>query len=71
MPVKATEQPQAPQPTPSAKTTSPPMIVSFVCEDDIRTALKKNEKVYVNSKTIITPAARDLGTEKDVLVFAT
>ena len=47
------------------------MIVSFVCEDDIRTALKKNEKVYVNSKTIITPAARDLGTEKDVLVFAT
>lgn len=45
-------------------------IASFVCEDDIRAALRKNEKIYVNSKTIITPAARDLGTEKAVLVFA-
>jgi acetaldehyde dehydrogenase (acetylating) len=57
------------QPSTGATTTPPPATVSFVCEDDIRTALKRNEKIYVNSKTIITPSARDLGTQKDVLVF--
>lgn len=43
--------------------------VSFVCEEDIRLALRRDEKIYVNSKSIVTPAARDLGTEKNVLVF--
>src|SRR5262245_5055219 len=46
-----------------------PTAVSFVCEDDVRQALRKGEKIYVGPKSIITPAARDLGTEKDVLVF--
>jgi len=57
-----------PQPIPSGL-SSAPMTVSFVCEDDVRLALRKGEKIYVNPKSIITPAARDLGTEKDVLVF--
>ena len=43
--------------------------MSFVCEDDVRQALRKGEKIYVTPKSIITPAARDLGTDKDVLVF--
>ncbi len=43
--------------------------VTFVCEDDVRLALRKNEKIYVVPKSIITPSARDLGIEKDVLVF--
>ena len=70
-----TDQPVVPpvgpalQPSTGAITATSPATVSFVCEDDIRTALKRNEKIYVNSKTIITPAARDLGTQKDVLVF--
>ena len=45
--------------------------VSFVCEDDVRLALRKNEKIYVTPKSIVTPSARDLGIEKDVLVFLT
>lgn len=53
--------------SPQSSLTSP-VIVSFVCEDDVRLALRKGQKIYVNSKTIITPAARDLGTDKEVLV---
>jgi len=40
--------------------------VDFVNEDDVRTALTKDKKIYINKKTIITPAAKDLGEEKEV-----
>jgi hypothetical protein len=43
--------------------------VDFVSEDDVRRALADGVKIYVSKKTIVTPSARDLGTEKDV--FAT
>jgi acetaldehyde dehydrogenase (acetylating) len=38
----------------------------FVCEEDVRRALERREKIFVNAKTIITPAARDLGEAKQV-----
>jgi len=34
---------------------------AFVCEDDVRAAMKAGRKVLVDEKTIITPSARDLG----------
>lgn len=40
--------------------------VDFVSESDVRTAVEKGEKIFINAKTIITPAARDLGEEKEV-----
>jgi hypothetical protein len=40
--------------------------VDFVCEDDVRRAIQKNEKIYVNARTIITPAARDMGEASEV-----
>src|SRR5207245_1617980 len=40
--------------------------IDFVSEDDVRRAIQKGEKIYVNSKTIITPAARDLGEPAEV-----
>ncbi len=43
-----------------------PKTVDFVSESDVRLALEKGEKIYINAKTILTPAARDLGEEKDV-----
>ncbi|MBI4456528.1 MAG: acetaldehyde dehydrogenase (acetylating) [Acidobacteria bacterium] len=46
--------------------SSPPKPVAFVCEDDVRRAIDRNEKIAVNAKTIITPAARDLGEERQV-----
>ena len=44
--------------------------VDFVCEDDVRRAIQKGEKIYVNAKTIITPAARDLGDDAEVFAKA-
>ncbi|MBL8149480.1 MAG: aldehyde dehydrogenase family protein [Blastocatellia bacterium] len=38
----------------------------FVCEDDVRLALKNRQKIYVTAKTIITPSARDLGESNEV-----
>jgi len=38
----------------------------FVCEDDVKRAVAAHDKIYINSKTIITPAARDLAEEHDV-----
>jgi acetaldehyde dehydrogenase (acetylating) len=40
--------------------------VDFVSEDDVRRALQKGEKIYVNAKTIITPSARDIGDPAEV-----
>src|SRR5262245_50808375 len=37
--------------------------VDFVCEDDVKRALTAGEKIYVNSKTIITTADRELGEQ--------
>jgi acetaldehyde dehydrogenase (acetylating) len=40
--------------------------VDFVSEDDVRRAIQKGEKIYISSKTIITPAARDIGEPAEV-----
>ena len=43
-----------------------PSAVDFVSETDVRSAIDKGEKIYITAKTIITPAARDLGEEKEI-----
>ncbi|MGD9587861.1 MAG: aldehyde dehydrogenase family protein [Pyrinomonadaceae bacterium] len=40
--------------------------VDFVSESDVREAIERGKKIYITSKTILTPAARDLGEEKEV-----
>lgn len=40
--------------------------VDFVSENDVRAAIDKGVKIYINAKTILTPSARDLGEEKEV-----
>jgi acetaldehyde dehydrogenase (acetylating) len=42
----------------------------FVCEDDVRQAVRAGLKIVLDSRTIVTPAARDLGDEKRVFVDA-
>ena len=42
----------------------------FVCEDDVRQALRQNRKIVINEKTIVTPAARDLGDQHRAFVQA-
>jgi acetaldehyde dehydrogenase (acetylating) len=41
-------------------------VYDFVCEEDVKRAIAAREKIYVNQKTIITPAARELGEEREV-----
>jgi hypothetical protein len=47
-----------------------PQIVDFVCEEDVRTAIKQSRKIYIGPKTIVTPAARDLALPSGILVLA-
>ncbi len=55
------------KPEPVSKpSTNGAKAVDFVSEDDVRRALQKGEKIYVNAKTIITPAARDMGEPAEV-----
>ena len=61
----------APPPTPPPPTAAKPAIngakaVDFVSEDDVRRAIQKGEKIYVTAKTIITPAARDMGEPAEI-----
>ncbi len=62
-PAAAKAEPPAPA-APALK----PRPVDFVSEAEIRAALKRKAKIFVGPKTIITPAARDLAAEYDVLV---
>jgi len=42
----------------------------FVCEDDVRAALKSGRTLVVDDKTIVTPSARELGEANKVFVQA-
>ncbi len=42
----------------------------FVCEDDVRQAMKQNRKIVIGERSIVTPAARDLGEEHRIFVQA-
>jgi hypothetical protein len=57
---------QAPKPAPPNGKRA----VDFVCEDDVRRAIQGGEKIYVNARTIITPAARDMGEAAEVFAKA-
>ena len=57
--------PPAPQQQPP-----PPPIVDFVCESDVRDAMRAQRKIYVGPKTIITPSAREFGDQFGILVLA-
>jgi hypothetical protein len=70
-PATGGERPSVPSSSPRAETASKAsanghQAVDFVSEDDVRRALQKGEKIYINAKTIITPAARDIGEPKEV-----
>lgn len=58
--------PAAPAPPPAPKIT----IVDFVCEEDVRAALRENRKIYIGPRTIVTPSARDMAAPGDTLVLA-
>ena len=59
--------PVSPAPTPPMDPPAKP--VDFVCEADVRTAMRENRKIYIGPKTIVTPSARDLAGPSDILVL--
>ena len=42
----------------------------FVCEDDVRQAIRQGRKIVIGDHTIITPAARDLGEANRIFTQA-
>jgi acetaldehyde dehydrogenase (acetylating) len=42
----------------------------FVCEDDVKQAMRQGRKITIGEKTIVTPAARDLGEQHRLFVQA-
>jgi hypothetical protein len=53
-----------------AAAAPPVAIVDFVCEEDVRAAMKQTRKIYIGPKTIVTPSARELAERLDILVLA-
>jgi acetaldehyde dehydrogenase (acetylating) len=68
-PTPVNTTPPAPTPKAAPEPAAPPQEpAAFVCEDDVRQALKANRKILLGDRTIVTPAARDLGEEHRVFV---
>jgi acetaldehyde dehydrogenase (acetylating) len=42
----------------------------FVCEEDVRQALRQGRKIVIGERSIVTPAARDLGEQHRLFVEA-
>ena len=55
---------------PAPATEEKPAPVPFVSETDVRTAITRGHKILIGPKTILTPSARDLGSEHEVFVEA-
>jgi acetaldehyde dehydrogenase (acetylating) len=65
------QSPAAPAPqalTAAAEPTA--QMVDFVCEADVRAALRENRKIHIGPRTIVTPSARELAAPSDILVVA-
>ena len=58
----------APEPPAPVAVVAPLPIAEFVCEDDVRQAIRRDYKIYIGPKTIVTPSARELAG--DILVLA-
>ena len=66
-PPPPTPNTQHPPPPASPAPPAPPVeVVPFVSESDVRQAMRMGKKIYISSKTIVTPAARDMGA--DILI---
>lgn len=54
----------------AAKPAAPAVqVADFVCENDVRMALTRQQKIFIGPKTILTPSARDMGFEHEAFVM--
>ena len=61
------EAPKAAGPPAAAPNQTP---LEFVCEEDVRLAMRAGRKLVVAERAIVTPAARELGEEHRVFSVA-
>jgi acetaldehyde dehydrogenase (acetylating) len=66
-PAPAVRPPAAEPPLPAPKTAASEPALDFVCEDDVRRALREGRRLRVAAKAIVTPAARDAAAGTPVL----
>ncbi|HSC77877.1 MAG TPA: hypothetical protein VLB32_04880, partial [Candidatus Acidoferrales bacterium] len=59
--------PHNPMPAPPERPPAP-KAAEFVSESDVRTAMTRSEKIHISPRSIVTPAARDLGNDNSVFV---
>lgn len=50
--------------------TASKTVADFVCEEDVQQAIALGRTILIGERTIVTPLARDLGTQHQVLVQA-
>jgi hypothetical protein len=61
--------PQVPE-APKAPNAPAAEAEKFVCEDDVRQAVREGRKLLIGEKTIVTPAARDAGEAATIFIYA-
>ena len=75
-PPKGITAPLSPTPTPVSEQAATvergtvEKAADFVCEEDVRLAVRQGRKIVIGERTIVTPAARDLGEQHRVFVQA-
>jgi acetaldehyde dehydrogenase (acetylating) len=79
-PARAEAPPSAPAPAvpPSATSGKAPSsgepvvekAAEFVCEDDVRQAVRQSRKIVIGERTIVTPAARDVAEQHKIFIQA-
>jgi acetaldehyde dehydrogenase (acetylating) len=62
-PARPAQPPAAPEPAPPP----PAAALDFVCEDDVRRALREGRRLRLTARAIVTPAARDAAAGSGVL----
>jgi acetaldehyde dehydrogenase (acetylating) len=55
---------------PDGRKDEPAKPLSFVCEEDVRVAVRAGRKLVIDERTIVTPSARDLGESVRIFVHA-
>lgn len=60
----------APAAPPTAPAPANQSVAAFVCEEDVRHAIKLGRTITLGERTIVTPSARDAGDAAKVFVYA-
>jgi acetaldehyde dehydrogenase (acetylating) len=69
-PGRPTDGDGAGQPSRAPAAVLPARAADFVCEEDVRQAVRHAKKITIGERTIVTPAARDLAEQHKIFVQA-